>query len=77
MALVATMAVYHHQMYMVIGVTMEAVNNMQEKEESTKPETQIIKKSMRPDLDKSKSKTKPKTQIIKKSMRPDLDKCNT
>ena len=53
MALVATMAVYHHhQMYMNIGVTMEAVNNMQEREESTKPETQIIKKSMRPDFDK-------------------------
>ena len=31
MALVATMAVYHHQMYMmVIGVTMDAVNKMQE-----------------------------------------------
>ena len=49
----------------------------EEREETTKPETQIIKKSMRPILDKSKSKTKPKTQIIKKSMRPDLDKCNT
>ena len=52
MALVATMAVYHHQMYMVIGVTMDAVNKMQEREESTKPEKQIIKTSLRPDLDK-------------------------
>jgi hypothetical protein len=31
MALAATMAVYHHQMDMAIGVTMEAVNNMQER----------------------------------------------
>jgi hypothetical protein len=33
MALAATMAVYHHQMDMAIGVTIEAVYNMQEWEE--------------------------------------------
>jgi hypothetical protein len=33
MALAATMAVYHHQMHMAIGVTMEAVYNMQKWEE--------------------------------------------